>query len=256
MILRQNAPLRAPQLLSVAMVSVSFLLLGCGGSDPPPLGSLNPNSTTYPGVVSTSSGTGGTGGTGSSEPCVRTPPPSEFITDFSDWVGNDWGSAGKLAGGSFDYHGDATTEFEYRIDLREENMHVTGVINDYAGFGISLDPCTDATSYSGVQFDIWGTANSAVFQVQTSEDQNVEYNDPRAVCQVLADGDECVAPQSRIGAVPEAQETLQFAWGDFSGGKPVPTLSPDQILGFQFQFECASGGMCPVDVRIDNLQFY
>ena len=142
MILRQNAPLRAPQVLSVAMVSVSFLLLGCGGSDPPPLGSLNPNSTTYPGVVSTSSGTGGTG---SSEPCVRTPPPSEFITDFSDWVGNDWGSAGKLAGGSFDYNGDATTEFAYQVDLREENMHITGVINDYAGFGISLDPCTDAT---------------------------------------------------------------------------------------------------------------
>lgn len=252
MISEQVALFRTPLFLSAGLLSASLALAGCGGSDPPPLGSLDPNSTTYPGAVSTlTSGTGGT-----SEPCVRTPPPSEYITDFSDWSGTAWGSADTLSGSSFDYQGEATTEFEYQVDLRNENMRVTGVINDYAGFGISLDPCTDATSYSGVQFDIWGTANSAVFQVQTSEDQNVEYDDPRAVCQVLQDGDECVAPQSRIGAVPAVQETLMFPWSDFSGGKPVSTLSPDQILGFQFQFECASGGMCPVDVRIDNLQFY
>lgn len=238
--------------LFVSAGAVCLLVLGCGASDPPPLGTLDPSSTTHPGVVSTQgSGTDG----GPVMGCVPEAPPSANISDFSDWTGTNWGADDALSGTSFSYVGENTTTFEFQLDIAQQNMHVTGTVMDYGGFGMAFNTCVDATAFTGIQFDLWGSSNSTVFQIQTSEDQNMEYGDPKATCDVAVSG-ECAIPQARIQTVSATQETVQLPFADFSGGVPVPTVSTNQLIGLQFQFECGTGEGCPVDVRIDNVTFY
>src|SRR6186713_2154355 len=102
-------PNRHASKLSVLTSSGALLLLlvGCGASEPPPLGTLDPNSTTFPGVsVTASSGAGGTGGTGMTMPCEPEAPPSAHISDFADWTSMmNWGASGALKGDSFKYVG-------------------------------------------------------------------------------------------------------------------------------------------------------
>jgi len=251
-------PNRHPSQLSlrISFGASLLLLVGCGASEPPPLGTLDPNSTTFPGVSVTSSGAGGSGGTGMTGACVPEAPPSAHISDFADWTSTmNWGASGALKGDSFKYNGENTTVWAYELDVAAQNMHVTGTSMDYGGFGMAFDTCVDATAFTGIQFDLWGTSVSTVFQIQTAEDQNMEYGDPRAVCDVAVSG-ECAIPASRIQTVSAEQTTVQLPFAEFSGGVPVPTVSTNQLLGLQWQFECGNAEGCPVDVRIDNVSFY
>ena len=233
-------------------MGAACLLWGCGASEPPPLGTLDPSSTTHPGVVSTvSTSTDG----GAVVGCVPQAPPSADISDFSNWAGTSWGESETLNGSSFSYDEGVETVFAYAVDSAQGNMHITGTVDSYAGFGMGFNTCVDATAYSGIQFDLWGSATGAVFQIQTSEDQSKEYNDPKATCDTAVSGT-CSVPQARVAEVATAQTTLQFPWADFSGGSPVPTVSTNQLIGLQFQFECGASEGCPVDVRIDNVKFY
>lgn len=229
--------------------AVCLLFWGCGPSEPPPLGTLDPSSTTHPGVVTTISTGGEMLG------CLAEPPPNADISDFSNWDGTNWGDSRSLNGESFSYDEGEGTVFEYAVDDTQGNMHITATVISYAGFGMAFNTCVDATAFTGIQFDLWGSASGAVFQVQTSEDQSKEYNDPKATCDTAVSGT-CAVPQSRISDVPAAQTTVQLPWGEFSGGSPVPTVSTNQLIGLQWQFECSSGDPCPVDVRIDNVTFY
>lgn len=187
--------------------------------------------------------------------CVPEAPPSANISDFSDWAGTNWGVDGALTGTAFRYSGETTTMFDYQLDFAQENMHVSGTVMDYGGFGMAFDICVDASAFTGIQFDLWGVSNSTVFQIQTSEDQNMEYGDPKATCDVAVSG-ECAIPASRIQTVMETQTTVQLPFADFSGGVPVSTVSTNQLIGLQWQFECGVAEGCPVDVRIDNVTFY
>src|SRR5690606_26654673 len=109
---------------TVSIIGACAVFIGCGGdsSDPEPGQATN---TTNPGVGNTStmtSSTSGAGGnaaaststTGGTSACSMTAPPNETISDFSDWVGGDWGSDVNLTGGSFGpYMGDNTEEFDF-----------------------------------------------------------------------------------------------------------------------------------------------
>lgn len=230
---------------------VCLLLVGCGASEPPPLGTLDPSSTTHPGITSTvSTATGG-----NLVVCEPEAPPTAYISDFSDWSGKNWGDTNGLYGEAFTYVGDNTEQWGYALDSAQGNMHVTGLVLDYAGFGMGFTPCIDATGFSGIQFDLWGTAGTTKFQVQTSEDQNKDYGDARATCDSAVSG-ECQIPYLQIADLPTTPTTLTFAWADFSGGNPVPTVSTNQLLGLQWQFECGGGDGCPVDIHIDNVTFH
>src|SRR5690606_21465762 len=145
-------------------------------------------------------------------------------------------------------------EFDFVVDPAEENLHITGTVNDYAGFGMWFGPCTDASGYSGIQFDVSGTpgeAGSLVLQVQTSENAPIDEENMRGECEA-----DCANPQATIEELSEEVTTVQLAWADFTGGSPVDSLSPNQLLALQFQAECETDEMCQVDVTIDNLQFY
>src|SRR5690606_26339812 len=222
-------------------------LVGCGGdeSDPTTTGTSN---TTNPGVGSTVTGTSGGGSSSTSTtgepsgPCSMTPPPNTMISDFSDWSGNNWGADGNLTGGSFQYTGANTETFEYLVDLATEEMHITGVVNDYAGFGMWFGPCTDASDYTGITFDIsgdLGEEGELQFQVQTSENQTIDEENMRGECE-----EDCQNAGAVVEGVSADVMTVELTWADFSGGSPVATLSPDQILGLQWQFNCETDAMC------------
>src|SRR5688500_9078977 len=72
---------------SLGMGAGLLALAGCGATDPPPLGSLDPNSTTFPGAVQSVSTVTGTSTTGAVMGCVPEAPASDHISDFSDWLG-------------------------------------------------------------------------------------------------------------------------------------------------------------------------
>lgn len=268
---------------SMVLACSGWLVLAapaCGGDNSDP--TTTTSSTTNPGVGNTATTTGSTSSTSSSgaggntsssttasttsttsttatsttgsAACSMTAPPNSTISDFSDWTGTSWGADGNLTGGSFGpYMGSGTTDFNFVVNPTDAVLEVTGTINDYAGFGMWFGPCTDASTFTGVQFDISGIVGEAgrmVVQFQTSEDKAVE--DGRGECTAAS----CVSPQATVEGVTETVTTVQLPFDSFAGGAPVDTLSPDQLLAIQFQFECETDAACAVDVVIDNLEFY
>jgi hypothetical protein len=259
-------------LASSALAGV--LVSGCGGDSSDPEANTA-SATTNQGVgntstSNTSSSTSGAGGnaattdtstvetstTGSDGGCTMTVPPNATISEFGEWNPDgpnwSWGEAGNLTGGTFGpYSGSGTTDFSFTPNMTDGALEISGTVNDYAGFGMWFGPCTSAAAYAGIQFDIAGTVGdegSMNLQFQTFENQSV---DDRGGCAA-----NCGNAQTTVEGITADMTTLMIPFDSFTGGSPSEGVSTDQLLALQFQFECATDGMCAVDVTLDNLQFY
>lgn len=234
----------------------------CGGDSSDPPESSSGGSTSGTGGATGSGGNdgmSGSGNTGSFE-CSYTAVPNENITDFAAWTGGDWQVDDmSLSGGSFTYNGDGTTVTATH-DAAEENMHIEATVANYAGFGLWFGPCTDASAYEGIQFTISGAvgdSGSLDFQVQTSRNYPISTNDMKGECEGdFSSG--CSFNTASAIEVTDTPETVQIPWADLTGGEPIATLDPTELLGIQWQFNCDSMAEepCAVDVVIDDVSFY
>ncbi len=131
------------------------------------------------------------------------------------------------------------------------HLRLTGTVNNYAGFGMTLDTCTDASSYAGISFDVGGSVGSmgqALLQVRTLSNTPASYDD-RGQCST-----DCGNNQS-VYSMPSAAGTVSVAWSALRDGTPVSPADPTEVLGFQWQFQCPTDGACALDVTLDNLSF-
>ena len=207
--------------------------------------------------------------------CTPTSPPAAALTDFSfvpDQIFSEMVDAGvrapmwwtKFWGGMYLYPAipgacsdAAVPAFPLTQDFSAGSWHVSGVVGDYSGFGIYLEPCMiDLSAYTSISFTIGGIVGATgelTFGVASSED-----DEPNKcwtnVGTCTPDAGMCRSPHAQI-AVPATPGTVTVHWTDLTGGVPTPTLNTTQVTGFNFAFDCGSCLMTPypVDLTIDDV---
>jgi hypothetical protein len=262
-----------------------------GGATPTGGASGNAGSGTTGG----SGGAGASGGAAGSntcptcmipaEGCITQAPPDATINDFEDlfiqaatptfgiygipldaagmpMMGDTWWL--RYFSGSFAYPGvpDACTGMPTPANIitREDasgELHVTGTVGTYSGFGIWLGQCIiDMSAYSGVSFTIGGTAGAGMlkFSVHTSANREPDPCLPgKGTCNVATAG--ACTPASVNIPLPSSPETVQVAWTELTGGSPEANVDPSKVLQLQWDFEWVDGMTTPytVDVTVDDV---
>jgi hypothetical protein len=218
---------------------------------------------------SANGGSGGaTGGTAGSSTfsCTGVIPPSTDITNFTDLMPTSapmWGATpaiGAFYGGLFGYGGPGAIP---TTDVSNDDLHVTGSVKDFSGFGLYVSYCADASQFDGVRFKIssaGGKTKSVLFAVQTNINL---YPDPMAMkgeCTATPANKfiDCVPPGYTVANIGSEPQVVEVTWDKLAGGKPATsatTLGKD-IVGFQWSFPWATGMMpYDVDVTVDDVEF-
>jgi hypothetical protein len=181
-------------------------------------------------MVNTVSTTGG--GTGG---CA---PGGNVIHDFDTWNAAD----------SFTYTGTGSSVATSH-NSGAGTLSITATNDNYVGVGLVLDSCIDASGCSGIAFDIGGSVGGGDAVIQLRSEANLG----------TADGGTCASNCSNNEStytVSSGVQSVQVPWNSLSGGSPSSPASGEGVCGFQWQFHCAEGGACAVDVTLDNLRFY
>jgi len=185
-------------------------------------------------------------------PCAV--PRVDLLSDFSNGDGVDDG--GSLYGGAYAYPDGVAS------NTSEHDLHVTGTVDDFGGFGFWFGSCVDASSYDGLEFELGGdpgVAGDVLLVIGTRE------NDPRPPVTDLgtctptdpqAPYADCLPAAAPI-IVPENPELVRVPFSDLSEGVPHPDVDPSQITSITFwlawseEFEPYD-----VDLRLDEVSFY
>ncbi len=283
-----NSPSRVPALVALVLGGLALTVPACVNNDPvdEPEGDGDGDASTG-GMTGDGDGDGdtSTGGTGDGDSaascgngenndahvpemlgvvCETSNIPNCNITDFTpDSFGSDgnWGDDMSLTGGSFDYKdADSTVDWDVSGDQLNITASVSG--GGYIGVGLWFGPCTDATDFEGIQITVSGDLDEGgIFDLQVNSDENypVEERDNFGSCE-HADGEEwndCTNNFFRFPYVEQMSTTFRIPWSEFTGGKPVATLSPNQLGGIQLQAGCDEAtAPCDMNIQVYDVRFY
>ena len=146
--------------------------LGVAGTGTTVAGSTSVAGTTTGTGGSTTVGTGGSGGAVAAGMGVACPTPTAAmaaLTDFSPLDGGaastgSWGDFSTIFSGSAYDYPNGTAMYALTSDMSMGNWHMTGMVGDYSGFGLSFNNCNkvDLSAFSGISFTISGTAPSPI----------------------------------------------------------------------------------------------
>jgi hypothetical protein len=139
-------------------------------------------------------------------------------------------------------------------DFSASNWHVTGWVGgDASAFVWQFTCLIDASAYDGVQFTIKGNAgvpNVLTMQASFAGDETGSYTTAGfGLCSGI-----CQPPSTTVN-LTSAVTTVQIPWSKFTGGRPVASVNPAQLVRFLWAFTSRPAAY-PVDVTIDDLQFY
>lgn len=206
-------------------------------------------------------GNGGTSGAGQviSE-CPGVMPAEAVVADFDvpPEAGEmyEWGSVDQgemdFWGGTFSYPAALETTFE------DGAMTVAGNVAEYAGFGLYVQNCADASSYAGVRFKIKGNPpmGKMSFAVQTNANEWATGTKGSCRAPEAQRFVNCVHPSVPI-TVTDAFTTVEVRWADLGGGKPAAAAKTDgsDVIGLQFILPWAEKAT-PYDtsVTIDDVE--
>ncbi|HVR20350.1 MAG TPA: hypothetical protein VMS65_11655 [Polyangiaceae bacterium] len=238
------------------------------------------------GVTGGTAGSGGSGGTGGTDECGCTPvttcstvePPSDgIINNFENlfvaagelpengiYGAND--AAGMLKpewwlgyfSGAYAYPDASDTCSVSTTPLTRSlaggQLHVTGTVGAYSGFGTWMEQCLiDMSAYSGISFRIGGevgpTGTLQLRAIARSNSAAPECRDTRGTCTA-----EACTPATYTVTVPSSPGVITVAWADFVGGAPSASVDPSEIWQFQWDFDWAEGTTpFAVDVTLDDV---
>lgn len=193
--------------------------------------------------------------------------PSEVDGEFGDY-------STTFSGGTYTYplgDGDLVS------DVTGDNWHISGNVNEYAGFGLYFGGgCArvDASMFSGIRLTISGdtggspvtlSVGSTANQIASTwrEDQGQTDVVPNfGECMPITneyDGS-CVTPTYVIAAgdVSETPTTVDIMWADLMGGEPSD-VDPSEITAIAWYFEWSethtAADAYDIDVVIDDIEF-
>jgi hypothetical protein len=194
--------------------------------------------------------------------CQYSRVPNEKITDFTIWNAGAttvWGDDMRLTGGEFAYQNDdeGGAPLTVEIDTATGNAHITGTITGYAGWGLWFGECTNASRWTGVRFTMGGdlgVSGKLEFQVQTNNNYPIDTSNSKGACGG-AWNDGCASNKYVFEEFPAEPAPLEVPWSSLAEGQPQD-VEPAELLGIQWQFNCATGDACEVDVLISLIEFY
>jgi hypothetical protein len=277
---------------ALSLVGCLVALVACGSdplvSDGATAGASGVSPAAGAGGAAASGGAGaGTAGSGGSagdpcapgtctsmEPCEPVTVDDGVITDFSGLDGNVFRESSgewwlRFFGGSYVYPAldecsTTTPATLLEQDVGGEELHVTGTVGTWSGFGLWFAPClVDLSSYSGITFTLSGDAspNESVKVYLLTATNLPPSTDPRnptctpnvATC-VPDDPDNagasCTAASSlvSIGTTPQ---TYELAWNELTGGRPDDLPDPSEVMGILFELEWNGGWASADEYSID-----
>jgi hypothetical protein len=177
-----------------------------------------------------------------------------------------------FSGGTYEYPAPSGPVDAGSIGLTSDfsggNWHITGVVGTYSGFGLYLACKSNVSAFTGLAFDVAGTFTAS----DGSADAGAP--EPRLFMGIATPVDEpdsahasnpptwgsctanCVSP-NRVVLFGSANATVTTPWTSFTGGLPVDSLNPAEILSVFFSFPWNGAAPSPyvVDVTIDNIRF-
>jgi hypothetical protein len=219
-------------------------------------------SITGGGVGGTSAGSAGSAGSGGSAgggqvvtDCPGVVPAAALITDFATppVAGGkfEWGSAAKgtddFWGGTFNYPEALMLGFE------DGAMTAAGNITEYAGFGLYVQNCADASSFEGIRFKISGNPPMGKLRFALQTNRNEWATGVKGSC-LAADAKkfvDCVHPSVEI-PVTGIPTTVDVKWANLAAGKPASAASTtgSDVIGLQWILPWAEMGSTPYDVSV------
>jgi hypothetical protein len=229
---------------------------GSGGSSPGTAGTGTAGSGTA------GAGTAGSGGGGNGFTCAMMKPASATVTEFMDLTPNAT-NAGQfnftlgVPGGTFAYQAAALT-----VTDATGALNIKGNVMAYDGFGVYFTACTDASSYTGVSFNIKGNAGpkkTLNFRIQTNANTAVDMVNKKGACMVPAGTTDtyplCHPGGFDIPVTPEGA-TVEVKFSQMAGGVPVATVDGKDLVGLEWAFAWAGAGdtAYDADVTIDDIK--
>ena len=201
---------------------------------------------------------------GFTAPAWGDPPGATAATmiDFSTYMADGkWGSQanGELTGGTSLYHGPNDTNLTAATDAGSLRLSGTITPMGYVGVVFWFGPCVNASAFTGISFAVGGTAGGAVMkaQVQTHVDYPVDVANSKGGCSFTdcdAKFSECAGPTYQL-VVAAAPETVDLPWSSFTGGMPTAEVTPDGLVGLQYQLECQAETDCVFDITLGSVGF-
>lgn len=251
--MRSASKVTAFGVLALLCGAVSVPACSSGGDDDDDsvAGSNSGGSAGTGGSAGSSAGTS-TGGSGGSSggggetsqvatECPGVIPSSTSIANFDDAPaaadGYTWGSAEQ---GTTDFWGGV---FNYpaalELSFAGGEMTASGNVADYAGFGLYVQNCADASSFEGVRFKIKGNPpmGKLAFAVQTNANEWATGEKGSCLAPDAQKFIDCVHPSVAITGVTEDDfKTVEVTWAQLGAGKPAASAKTDgsDVIGLQF----------------------
>ena len=226
------------------------------------------------GVVGTGGTIAGTGGTPATGGAVGTGgssgytcanaivPASGVVTNFAtDWNATTarWGS-GALTGTIYQYAGTGATMSTAKVEGSPLGLHLTGTVpgTNYAGGGLTFLSCVKVSSFTKVQFDVYGSGpNCAIeLQLQTFDQRPTDQNPPGG-CVKATDGSGCFTfPLAKqvvdLSTSVTTPKTVTATLANFTNWSAAEA---GQIVGMQWQFTHSGSSDCAINATFTNIKF-
>jgi hypothetical protein len=222
------------------------------------------------GASTAGGGAGGTGGTGvagmttagagaggvqqHATACKGIVPAEALISNFNDLATPAWGgtSDADFAGGFFSYPG------VIMYSVADDHLTGSGNIATYAGFGMYVTYCGNASSFAGVKFKISGNAGesgSVTFHVQTNATKWADGAKGACLGPKNVEFSACVPPTTLITGITAEPKEVTVLWTDVKDGKPVATTDGSDIIGFNWSFTWPAPAAYNASITIDDMEF-
>jgi hypothetical protein len=272
-------------LIGSALVATLIAAPGCLVDDEETPGTGGTGATGGSAQAGMSGSAGSMAGSSSTDMCVVGAPANQcsgmgvpvdgVLIDFSTFTSTGtWGiaSAGDLTGGTSLYRGPdmASPTITNTPDGTGLKMSVLIPSMGYAGDVFWFGPCVNTTiyhddtqggmptNYTGISFSVGGVTNGAKLSVQVQTHGNYPVDGSKGGCTAFTDcatrWDTCVGPKTEI-EIPEAVTKFDLPWSSFTGGSPTAAVTPEALVGLQFQIECQSDTECQVDMTLSTISF-
>lgn len=157
--------------------------------------------------------------------------------------------------------------FAVTLDTTTESWNWAGEVGGYVGAGLYTIPCIDASSFTGIQFTMFGTVGATQdggtgdeVQLQVSQLQNWNVASVGGTCLASDGGSGATCnPATASFPVPATAGTpIQIPWSSMLGGQPDPQFDPAHIIQIQWQlpWPCTGGTPYMTNLSIQNVGFY
>lgn len=207
---------------------------------------------------------------GPAQACAGTPAAEDgLVIDFGtyDLASGAWGNdvSAQLTGGTSPYScaddgscpASAALAFS-KTEAGSMRLAATLPAGGYTGAVFWFGPCVNASAFEGIQFLASGSLGGGqlLFKVQTNANYPVDVANQKGACQYPREStkwSDCLPPMVTLSTLGAEPVLFSLPWGAFAGGKPSASVTPEDLVGLEVQFQCTSGSACTVDAALGTM---